>query len=96
MAIDEQTVRTLCDLAKLALAPDEEERMRADLGRILEYVAKLDELDTSDVPPTTHVLGLASPLRGDRVEAPLPASEALRNSPRREGDALVVPRVVQE
>ena len=48
------------------------------------------------MPPTTHVLGLVSPLRGDRVEAVLPASEALRNSPEQAGDALVVPQVKPE
>ena len=96
MRIDDDAVRTLCDLAKLTLAPEERERMRADLEQILEYVRKLDELDTEGVPPTTHVLGLVSPLRGDRVDAVLPASEALRNSPEQAGDALVVPQVKPE
>ncbi len=54
-------------LAQLELTSDEVERMRRDLDAVLTYVEQLGELDTADVPATTHVLDLATPLRSDEV-----------------------------
>ena len=96
MQISAKTVRDLCDLAKLELEPDELEQMQRDLARILDHVEQLAELDTSGVEPTTHALGLATPLRADRVARVLPADLALRNAPQRCGTALVVPQVKDE
>lgn len=95
MAIDPETVAQLAQLARLDLSADEAERMRGDLEAILGYVAKLEELDTDDVDPTTHVLGLLSPLREDAVAGVLPADEAVRNAPERSDSAMVVPQVIE-
>jgi aspartyl-tRNA(Asn)/glutamyl-tRNA(Gln) amidotransferase subunit C len=96
MRIDEATLRGLAELAKLELEGEELERMRRDLDQILEYVAQLGELDTRDVPPTTHVLELFAPLRRDEVRDVLPVEGALRNAPQRAGTALVVPQVKEQ
>jgi aspartyl-tRNA(Asn)/glutamyl-tRNA(Gln) amidotransferase subunit C len=94
--ISEKTVLDLCRLSKLELDTAELERMQRDLARILAHVEQLDELDTSGVEPTTHVLGLVAALRPDAVAGVLPADLALRNAPQRSDSALVVPLVKDE
>jgi aspartyl-tRNA(Asn)/glutamyl-tRNA(Gln) amidotransferase subunit C len=94
MKITAQTVEELCDLARLSLEPEEAERMRRDLARILEYVEKLSELDTEAVPPTSHVLEIPTPTRDDERERKLPVDEVMRNAPRHSDGAFVVPKVI--
>jgi aspartyl-tRNA(Asn)/glutamyl-tRNA(Gln) amidotransferase subunit C len=95
MKITAQTVEQLCDLARLSLEPEEAERMRRDLARILEYVEKLSELDTEAVPPTSHVLEIQTPMRSDDRERALPIDDVMRNAPRHSAGAFVVPRVIE-
>jgi len=94
--IDRAEVERIAELARLELAPDEAERMTAELAAILGYVEQLGALDTDAVEPTCHVLPLATPLRADRAEAPFPAERAVANAPAREGFAFVVPKVLDE
>lgn len=95
MRIRAETVRQMAALAALELDDAEVERMRGDLDAILGYVAALDELDTRDVEPTTHVLELTAPLRGDEVRGVLPVEEVVRNAPEHTGHAMVVPKVLE-
>jgi len=94
--IDRAEVERIAELARLELAPDEAERMAAELAAILGYVEQLDELDTDDIEPTYHALPLATPFRDDRAEPPLAPERALANAPDREGFAFVVPKVLDE
>ena len=63
--IDDATVHHVARLARLRLAPDEEERMRAELSGILEHVERIQALELDDVPPTTHVIELQNVMRTD-------------------------------
>jgi len=92
--INIDTVRALAALARLKLDDGELERMRDDLAAMLAYVEQLEELDVSGVPPTAHVLDIATPLRDDAVTRRLPAEEAVRNAPARAETAYVVPKVI--
>jgi aspartyl-tRNA(Asn)/glutamyl-tRNA(Gln) amidotransferase subunit C len=95
MKITAETVLELCDLARLRLEPEEAERMRRDLERILEYVEKLNELDTEGVPPTSHVVEIVTPMRSDEEERRLPVDDVVRNAPRHARGAFVVPKVIE-
>lgn len=95
MRISRDTVLYIARLARLRLADGEVERMRRDLDAILGYVESLQALDTSGVPPTTHVLDIATPLRGDAVSGVLPVSEVVRNAPEHTESAMVVPKVLE-
>ena len=92
LSVDE--VMRIARLAHLRLDAAEAERLGAQLGRILEYVALIDSADVSTVEATTHAVGLACPLRDDRVEAGLDPGEALRSAPQPEGERFGVPRFV--
>lgn len=88
-------VRHVAKLARLALPEEELETMRAQLSRILGYVAALDALDVADVPPTSHAVPLDAALREDVVRDSLPRSELLAAAPATEAGAFAVPKVLE-
>ena len=94
MRISEEEVRKVAQLARLHLDPEEVEEYRGQLDAILAYIAKLNELDTSAVEPTTHVLAISQPLREDVSAETLPQKEAVRNAPESDGESFIVPRVI--
>jgi len=94
MTIDREEVERLAELAKLELDEDEIEQFRDDLGEVLEYVEKLDELDTEGVEPTTHAVPAEMRGRDDGVREGLSREEVLREAPDREGGEFRVPKVV--
>ena len=77
MEIRSDLIRELEALSRLELEEGERERMVADLGRILEHVSRLEELDLEKVPPTSHVLEQEPLLREDEPAPGLPPGEAL-------------------
>jgi aspartyl-tRNA(Asn)/glutamyl-tRNA(Gln) amidotransferase subunit C len=98
MAIREEEVRRVATLARLRLNDDEARTLTADLGRILDYVDKLAELDTSAVEPTSHVVAVEAPFREDRVSGrpeDIAAEEAVANAPRRDGHFFAVPPIIE-
>ena len=84
----------VAQLARLELSEDEVEAITGQLDEILGYVAKLNEIDTKDVAPTTHALAIHNAFRDDVVQPSLPQDEALANGPRQNGEAFVVPRII--
>ncbi len=98
MKISEEQVRYVADLANLSLTDEEVARMCAELGAILTYMDKLNELDTSQVEPMAQVLYEAeetATLRDD-VEGPtLGAEAALANAPLAGAGYFKVPRVIE-
>jgi len=95
MNITRETVLYVARLARLRLSDEEVPRMQRDLDAILGYVAELRELDTTGVPPTTHVLEIATPLRRDEVRDVLPVAEVVRNAPAHDESAMIVPKVLE-
>ena len=94
MNISTDEVRHVAKLARLQLAEEEVGPLTEQLDRILSYVAKLNELDTTGVAPTTHALSLQNAFREDQVKPSLPREEALANAPQDNGESFVVPRVI--
>ncbi|MFM7100175.1 MAG: Asp-tRNA(Asn)/Glu-tRNA(Gln) amidotransferase subunit GatC, partial [Verrucomicrobiota bacterium] len=82
-------------LARIALSPDEEQRLGEQLDHILGYIAKLKEVDVTGVEPTAHAFPLVNVTRPDAVEPSLSPEEALRNAPARAGGLFVVPKIVE-
>jgi aspartyl-tRNA(Asn)/glutamyl-tRNA(Gln) amidotransferase subunit C len=89
-------VEHVARLARLSLTPEEKERMREQLDRILGYIDKLRELDTTGVEPTSHAIPMLNVMRDDEVRACLPPAEALANAPDRREDFFRVPRILEE
>ncbi len=95
MASVEIDVKYVAHLARLALTPDEEKQLGAQLGNILGYIEKLRELDVTNVEPTAHAVPLVNVLRADEVHPSLPHEDALRNAPQKGGGLFVVPKIVE-
>ncbi len=81
-------------LARLALSEEEKERFRAQLSSILEYADRINQLDTTKVEPTYHVLPLQNVSRPDRRGKTLTQEDALQNAPDRAGSYFKVPRIL--
>lgn len=94
MKITKQEVEHVATLARLHLSEEELERMTGQLDTILSYVAKLDELNTGDIAPTTHAFSINNAFREDVVQESLSQVEALANAPRANGEAFIVPRII--
>ena len=94
MKITEEEVQRVALLARLELSREEISRMTGQLDAILSYVVKLDELDTTGVPATTHPQDVVNAFRDDVVQPSLPRERALANGPEQNGEAFVVPRVI--
>ncbi len=93
--INEDEVRRVAALARLSLADDEIGCLVEDLGGILEYVKKLDELDTADITPTAHAVELSTKLRPDETQAGLPPEIGLRAAPEEVSGGFGVPKIIE-
>jgi len=90
-----EQVRHVARLAQLELSSDEETRLQSELSEMLEYVEKLNQLDTSSVEPTAQVGESGTPMRDDLVTNKPAPSEMLANAPAREGDFIKVPKIIE-
>lgn len=95
MSISVEEVRYIARLARLQVAPGEEERIAAQMSRILDYVDQLKELDTEGVAPMSHVLPLQNVVREDAVRPRITHEDALRSAPDADEDFFRVPRVIE-
>ncbi|MDF1526762.1 MAG: Asp-tRNA(Asn)/Glu-tRNA(Gln) amidotransferase subunit GatC [bacterium] len=96
MKITQELVDHVARLARLDLTGEEAGRMQAQLGDILGYIGLLDELELSDVPPTSHVIEMVNVMRDDEVKPSLPVEKGLANAPAKEGTAFKVPRIIED
>jgi aspartyl-tRNA(Asn)/glutamyl-tRNA(Gln) amidotransferase subunit C len=95
MRIDRRQVEHIARLARLSISEEDKELFGSQLSTILEYIEKLNELDTADVEPTSHVVDLTNVMRDDVPAPSLPPEEALENAPDRDGTFYRVPRIIE-
>ena len=95
MTITKEEVRHAAELAHLRVTEVEIEALTRELSAILGWVRKLDELDTSAVPPTAHGVDLPTQLRDDVVAPSLGTERALADAPERVGDGFGVPKIIE-
>ncbi len=88
-------VQYVAHLARLSLAPDEAAKLQNQLGQILAYVRKLQELDVGQVEPTAHAVPLVNVTRADALKPSLSQEEALRNAPAQANGLFLVPKIVE-
>ena len=97
MSIDRAQVRHVARLARLALSAEEEERLAAQLGHVLEYIERLSAVDVSGIEPLSFAGDAADglPLREDRPQPSLPREKVLEQAPQADGKAFLVPRIIE-
>ncbi len=91
----EVSIEHLARLARLALTEEEKTLYREQLGNILQYMETLNELDTSGIEPTSHVISLSNILREDEARTSLSREDALGNAPDRTDTFYRVPKIIE-
>ncbi len=95
MKITRSEVEHVAKLARLELSDQEKEKLTDQLSNILTYVEKLNELDTKDAAPTSHVLDITNVMRDDAPGESLPQDRALSNAPEKAAGHYKVPRIIE-
>ena len=95
MSVDRATVRRIARLARIAITDDKAKRLEQELSGILDWVAQLDEIDTSSVEPMTRVAAMTMKMRKDEVTDGFCADDILKNAPKVDDHYFVVPKVVE-
>jgi aspartyl-tRNA(Asn)/glutamyl-tRNA(Gln) amidotransferase subunit C len=95
MAAAEIDVKYVAHLARLSLSAEEEQKLGAQLGNILDYIEKLKEVDVSGVEPMAHAFPLVNVTRSDEIRPSIPNEDALRNAPAPANGLFIVPRIVE-
>ena len=95
MSISNNDVQHVAKLARLNLTSEEEQTLTGQLNAILKYAEKLNELDTEDIEPTTHVLHVSNVMREDETKESLSIEQVMRNAPEEEDGQFKVPAVME-
>ncbi|HUD52902.1 Asp-tRNA(Asn)/Glu-tRNA(Gln) amidotransferase subunit GatC [Parvibaculum sp.] len=95
MSVDQNTVRHIARLARIAVRDDELPALAGELNTILDWVEQLGEVDTTGVEPMTSAVAMSMKMRDDVVTAGNLQKEVTENAPRAEDGFYVVPRVVE-
>lgn len=96
MKIDEKTVREIAHLARLEFDDTSTENAIQDLNRMLEFVNRLNELDTSGIEPLIHMTEEFNVLRNDESVVSISQQEALLNAPKKDSDYFKVAKVIEQ
>ena len=95
MIVGKEDIRHVADLARLALSEEELEQYTMQMNDLLQYVEKLNALDTKEVVPSSHAMELSNVFREDVVMESLKPEEALANAPSSARDSFRVPRIIE-
>lgn len=93
--ITQKDVHYIAGLSRIHVSEQEEERFAKNMEDILGYIKKLEEVDVSNVPPTSHVLNLENVYREDKAAKPLTQEEALSVSQHKHNGFFQVPKVIE-
>jgi len=94
--IDETQVRKVARLSRLDLTEAEVAEFTGQLSAILDYVGKMNELDTTDVEPLAHCLPISNVFRADEVKESLGVEKTLANAPQQDGEFFKVPKILDD
>jgi aspartyl-tRNA(Asn)/glutamyl-tRNA(Gln) amidotransferase subunit C len=90
--ISDETIDYVGILAKLELSDEEKEQAKVDMGRMLDYIDKLGELDTTGIEPMSHVFPVQNVFREDVVTNGDESEKTLKNAPGEKDNMFIVPR----
>jgi aspartyl-tRNA(Asn)/glutamyl-tRNA(Gln) amidotransferase subunit C len=96
MTIDKETVEKVAHLARLELAEDEKDNMIADMSKILGFMAKLNEINTTGIEPLVYMTNEINVFREDVVKQEITHEEALRNAPKHDENYFLVAKVIDK
>ena len=92
--ISTEDVKHVAHLARLAVTEEEAEQMKKELDAIITFAEQLNELDTTNVKPTSHVLKMVNVMREDHASEGLPVEEVVKNAPDQQDGYIRVPSIM--
>src|SRR2546423_15254427 len=95
MEVTDEMIKNLADLSRLIFNEKEKEAIRKDLQKMISFVEKLNEVDTSNVQPLLHMTEAVNIYREDQVQGSMPKAEALQNAPLADENYFKVPKVIK-
>ena len=94
MKVNNKLVEHLAHLSRLDFDDDSKEKMKFDFEKMLDFVAKLEEVDTANVEPLSYMSSELNVFREDKVEQVLTQEQALQNAPVNDTDYIRIPKVI--
>jgi len=95
MNVDKDTLRKVAHLARLQLDTNQEDKLLEGFNNIIDWMSKLNELDTQEVKPLIHLSAELNILREDQVKDVLAHDKGLKNAPQKDSDYFRVPKVLE-
>ncbi|HYA12458.1 MAG TPA: Asp-tRNA(Asn)/Glu-tRNA(Gln) amidotransferase subunit GatC [Thermodesulfovibrionales bacterium] len=95
MRISKEEIEHIASLARLSLSEEEKELFGSQLSSILDYMEKLNELNTKDIEPTSHILPLSNVMHDDIPRPSIPREDALLNAPDHTDKFYRVPKIIE-
>lgn len=95
MRLTKEDIENVAHLSRLELSDEEKDKLTGHINRLLDNFDKLQELDTTDVEPTSHVIPVYNVFRKDECRPSLPVEDVIANGPQVDQNCFVVPRVVE-
>ncbi|CAG5085526.1 Asp-tRNA(Asn)/Glu-tRNA(Gln) amidotransferase subunit GatC [Parvicella tangerina] len=95
MKLDDKTVTKIASLAKLEFNGKEKEAILEDMNKMLDFVGKLEEVDTDGVAPLIHMTDEKNVLREDISRTDITQKEALKNAPKKDSTYFKIPKVIK-
>lgn len=96
MIVNDELVDQLAHLARLEIRPEEKDAIKEDLQKMIAFIEKLNELDTTGVEPLLFMTDEINVLREDTVEGSVTREEALKNAPLKDEQFFKVPKVIRK
>ncbi len=96
MKVDDELIDNLARLARLEFNKADKEEIRQDLEKMISFIDKLNELDTTGVEPLLHISNSINVLREDEVKGSVCTEDALKNAPHHDEHFFKVPKVIRK
>ena len=93
MEIDNETVDKIASLSKLSFSGEQKEAIKNDMNKMLNFIGKLEEVDTDGVDPLIHMTDDVNVLRADEAVSDITQKEALKNAPKKDSTYFKIPKV---
>ena len=96
MNVNSKLIQDIAKLSKLKFDDSAEEKMKADLEKMIDFVDKLNEIDTEGIDPLIYMSEEVNVLREDKVSEETSQEDALKNAPEKDSDYFKVPTVLKK
>ena len=95
MTIDLKTVKHIAKLSRISIEDEKAKKLAGDLNSIFDFIEKLNELKTDQIKPLTSIAETSLKLRNDEIKSQNMREEIIKNSPEKNEDYFVVPKVIE-